>query len=275
MEGTEEQEKPVPRKSKPLVREAESLGWLAQSAVQPKKRREIDGVSVNSIVDLKAQLYRTQEQARLRADGMIGPEDLQARRKAGLDVTLLSRKNAGVEERSRRDEAELQRSSDRVAECYAALERKAKLYEQLVRGEAPDNEDTYNVDFLQKHTLEQEAELLRPQPSSFLGGAEEEPEAADLERAEGTGDGAMELPGGPAPEPDAPEDEDSARRRQRKQVISELARETDEARGRAEELKRQRAQQQEERRMRLKMEFLKRQAAKLRAADGQKPPPQP
>uniref|UniRef100_A0A061RW37 Cytochrome b561 ferric reductase transmembrane family protein n=1 Tax=Tetraselmis sp. GSL018 TaxID=582737 RepID=A0A061RW37_9CHLO len=202
MEGTEEQEKPVPRKSKPLVREAESLGWLAQSAVQPKKRREIDGVSVNSIVDLKAQLYRTQEQARLRADGMIGPEDLQARRKAGLDVTLLSRKNAGVEERSRRDEAELQRSSDRVAECYAALERKAKLYEQLVRGEAPDNEDTYNVDFLQKHTLEQEAELLRPQPSSFLGGAEEEPEAADLERAEGTGDGAMELPGGPAPEPD-------------------------------------------------------------------------
>ena len=54
---------------KPLVRDAESLGWLAQSAVQPKKRREIEGVSASSIVDLKAQLYRTQEE--VGCDGQL------------------------------------------------------------------------------------------------------------------------------------------------------------------------------------------------------------
>lgn len=29
---------------KPLARSVESLGWLASSGVQPKKRREIEGV---------------------------------------------------------------------------------------------------------------------------------------------------------------------------------------------------------------------------------------
>lgn len=58
--GKQQQQQPAGKK--PLSRDAESLGWLAQSSVQPKKRRDIEGVGASSILDLKAQLYRTQEE---------------------------------------------------------------------------------------------------------------------------------------------------------------------------------------------------------------------
>jgi len=47
------------------------------------------GVSGKGVVELQAQLYRTQEQARLRADGLPGVQDKHARRKAGRSSTLL------------------------------------------------------------------------------------------------------------------------------------------------------------------------------------------
>ena len=37
-----------------------------------------------------------------------------------------------------------------MAECYAALERKAALYDRLAAGQGDDDEDLYNVDFLHK-----------------------------------------------------------------------------------------------------------------------------
>jgi hypothetical protein len=41
------------------------------------------GVSGKGVVELQAQLYRTQEQARMRADGLPGVQDKEIRRKAG------------------------------------------------------------------------------------------------------------------------------------------------------------------------------------------------
>jgi hypothetical protein len=41
-------------------RDVESLGWMTESTKMPKKQRVIDGVGAGSLVDLKAQLYRTQ-----------------------------------------------------------------------------------------------------------------------------------------------------------------------------------------------------------------------
>lgn len=38
----------------------ESLGWLTESGVMPKKQREIEGVGASSLVDLQAQLFRAQ-----------------------------------------------------------------------------------------------------------------------------------------------------------------------------------------------------------------------
>ena len=52
----------------------------------------------------------------------------------------------------------LQTADDKLADSYAALERKAALYERLKAGEAGyDDEERYNVDFLRKGFLEDDA----------------------------------------------------------------------------------------------------------------------
>ena len=52
----------------------------------------------------------------------------------------------------------LQTADDKLADSYAALERKAQLYERLKAGEAGyDDEERYNVDFLKKGFLEDDA----------------------------------------------------------------------------------------------------------------------
>lgn len=61
----------------------------------------------------------------------------------------------------RRDKLQLKAETDGSA-SYAALERKAQLYEKLVRGELSDEDDRekYNVDFLRKGYLEDEFKEL-------------------------------------------------------------------------------------------------------------------
>ena len=51
---------------------------------------------------------------------------------------------------------------------YAALEKKAELYEKLVRGELPDEEDEekYCVDFFRKGLLQDEMQNEQPHHSS-------------------------------------------------------------------------------------------------------------
>ncbi|ONM39495.1 uncharacterized protein At4g18257 [Zea mays] len=134
-------------------RRVESLGWLTESAVMPKKHKAIEGVGAASILDLKAQLYRTQEEARNpTAPGAAasGGEFRRAKiRSAPTDP--LGAKNSGVESRAHKDKLELKAVKDGSA-SYAALEKKAELYEKLYRGELPDEEDKekYCVDFFQK-----------------------------------------------------------------------------------------------------------------------------
>lgn len=81
-----------------------NLGWLASSGVLPRKRKEIEGVGGSSILELQAQLYQAQENARLRGSGVAVPD----RRTAGLNVaSLMKGRNAGVEERDKKDRLEL------------------------------------------------------------------------------------------------------------------------------------------------------------------------
>lgn len=56
-----------------------------------------------------------------------------------------------------RDKLELKAEND-GSKSYAALEKKAELYEKLARGELPDEEDKekYCVDFFQKSLAEEE-----------------------------------------------------------------------------------------------------------------------
>jgi hypothetical protein len=82
---------------------AESLGWLAESTVMPKKHKAIEGVGAASIVELKAQLYRTQEEARKSKDSdpssssSSAADALRARKRSAAPPDLFSQKNSGVE----------------------------------------------------------------------------------------------------------------------------------------------------------------------------------
>lgn len=61
------------------------------------------GVSGASVVELKAELYRAQQDARLAQEGLLD-EDRRDRRKAGIDVSgILDKRNAGVEQRNAKD----------------------------------------------------------------------------------------------------------------------------------------------------------------------------
>ncbi|XP_039115615.1 uncharacterized protein At4g18257-like [Dioscorea cayenensis subsp. rotundata] len=135
----------------------ESLGWLTESSVMPKKHKAIEGVGASSIVELKAQLYRTQEETRKSKDS--DAEFLRAKKKP-LSNDLFSHKNTGVDARAHRDKMELKAVNDGSV-SYAALERKAELYDKLARGELPDEEDKekYCVDFFQKSLVEDQPQL--------------------------------------------------------------------------------------------------------------------
>ena len=50
----------------------------------------------------------------------------------------------------------LQTDTDKLNDSYAALERKAALYDKLSQGRFDDDEEQYNVDFLQKGLLTHE-----------------------------------------------------------------------------------------------------------------------
>lgn len=55
------------------------------------------------MVELKAELYRAQQDAKLAQEGLLD-EDRRDRKRAGIDVSgILERRNAGVEERDARD----------------------------------------------------------------------------------------------------------------------------------------------------------------------------
>ena len=63
--------------------------------------------------------------------------------------------------------AGVQTAQDKLDDSRAALERKAKLYERLATGQYADEGEVYNVDFLQKGTLEEEQQSLEREASAW------------------------------------------------------------------------------------------------------------
>ncbi|XVF27347.1 hypothetical protein REPUB_Repub14bG0099500 [Reevesia pubescens] len=117
----------------------------------PKKHRAIEGVGASSILELKAQLYKSQEESK-KSKELNGPdvEYHRAKKKiAPLNTFIL--KNSGVDVCALKDKLELKEVNDGSV-SYAALEKKAELYDKLVRGELSDEEDKekYCVDFFRK-----------------------------------------------------------------------------------------------------------------------------
>lgn len=103
-------------------------------------------------MDLKAELYRKQEQFKREK---IGQENAEA----GLKTKVTSKKpniwtkqNAGVSARAAKDAEQLAEEQVSLDAARRKLEEKARLYEQMTKGDFPDEETEalYLVDFTQK-----------------------------------------------------------------------------------------------------------------------------
>ncbi|KAK3238233.1 hypothetical protein CYMTET_51741 [Cymbomonas tetramitiformis] len=248
--------------SKRTTRDAESLGWITESGIMPKKQREIEGVSAASLVDLQAQLYRTQEDAKRRQEG-LEPLDDAGRKKSDFKVSsLFERRNGGVEERDRKDMLHTL-PEDPTSQCFQALERKAALYEKIARGEIPDNEDLYNVDFVRKGYLEDDPpehsriDLPRSYDEHGTGGMLSDDMQMARDRVSWEEESRRTM---------QEEKEREQRREQQKERIQEQAQKTRDGRERVQSLKERRASQVDRNRERLKAAFLKKQVEKLREA---------
>ncbi|CAH8355139.1 unnamed protein product [Eruca vesicaria subsp. sativa] len=93
----------------------------------PKKNHAIESLGPSSIMELKAQLYKSQEEAKQTKDFTGSDAQIAAK-------DSFATKNSGVESRALMDKLELKAVKD-GAVSYAALEKKAQLYEKLARGE--------------------------------------------------------------------------------------------------------------------------------------------
>jgi len=111
-----------------------SLGWIAESSVLPKKRKEIEGIGTSSLIDLKTIVY-TKEGENVFSKH---PHALPASKR--LKTSL---KNKGVDDRSRRDLEEEQAEQD----VDTHLKLKTEIYEKIARGDFDGDNEKYLVDF--------------------------------------------------------------------------------------------------------------------------------
>ncbi|KIZ06610.1 hypothetical protein MNEG_1344 [Monoraphidium neglectum] len=266
--------------------ERENYGWLASSAVPAKKRRLIEGVGDTGVVELQAQLYRTQQHVTQWKEGGLDPSDKHVRRRAGLDVSqLMQRSNDGVAARANADRLALKQTapdgSERLAESAAALERKAALYGRLARGEAQDEGEAYEVDFVAKGTLDDEerrgaGDWLEERDEARRRRAAGEGGAVDTSAAAlGSGGGMMSEDMWRERERRRWEEEEEARQKiervesERRQAYKEtvlgMTAETEAGRERAQEQKQARDAALAAKRQKLKAAFLQQQIAKAAA----------
>ncbi|CAN7013481.1 unnamed protein product [Brassica rapa subsp. trilocularis] len=240
----------------------ESLGWITESSIMPKKHRAIEGVGPSSIMELKAQLYKSQEEAKQTKD-FTGSDAQYHRAKERIAAKdSFAAKNSGVEGRALKDKLELKAVKD-GAVSYAALEKKAQLYEKLARGELSDEEaeEKYCVDFFRKGV--QRGDDLEP-PRTSNSSVSAPPEEL---KADGEDDGSLfstKFAGlGRAVE--------TADISQHVRMVREVHQEVNQAREKATELKQRRQEQATNRREKLKQAYLRKQLEKLKAQQQQQP----
>ncbi|XP_029989841.1 coiled-coil domain-containing protein 174 isoform X2 [Sphaeramia orbicularis] len=109
-------------------------------------------VTASSLVDLKAELYRKQEQFKQEK---LNQENTGTPFKSKDKVkkpTVWSKQNAGVSARAEKDAEQLLEEQKTLDTSRSKLEEKARLYEQMTKGDFPDEEteSLFLVDFTQK-----------------------------------------------------------------------------------------------------------------------------
>ncbi|PQQ04475.1 uncharacterized protein Pyn_15765 [Prunus yedoensis var. nudiflora] len=233
----------------------ESLGWLTESSIMPKKHRAIAGVGASSIMELKAQLYKSQEDSKKSKEFAGSEVEFHRAKKKITSHDPLSAKNSGVDARANKDKLELKAVNDGSA-SYAALERKAALYDKLVKGELSDEEDKekYCVDFFCKRVDQDEPQQTQHHDS---------PAVVSSENQDGESDASMLFSMKPLGlgRAAATMDNDVY-----KSFVREVHEEANVAREKASELKQRREEQAVARREKLKQAYIRKQLEKLKAA---------
>ncbi|XP_060776101.1 coiled-coil domain-containing protein 174 [Neoarius graeffei] len=115
-----------------------------------KKKKQYK-VTASSLVDLKAELYRKQEafrQEKLTQDaGSVAKSHNHTKK-----PSVWSKQNHGVTARAEKDVEKTAEEEQNLDKSRQKLEEKARLYEQMTKGDFPDEEteSLYLVDFTQK-----------------------------------------------------------------------------------------------------------------------------
>lgn len=233
----------------------ESLGWLTESSIMPKKHKAIAGVGASSIMELKAHLYKSQEESK-KSKELAGPDvEFHRAKKKITPKDLLSSHNSGVEARALKDKLELKAIKDGSV-SYAALEKKAAIYDKLVKGELSDEEDQekYCVDFFRKNLEQDESQLPQHHDASApreTDTPEDETEPSFLFNSKTTGLGRTS---------------GIVDNNEHKRFVREVHEEVNQAREKASELKLRRHEQAAARREKLKLAYLRKQIEKLKAS---------
>uniref|UniRef100_A0A8C9TDM5 Coiled-coil domain containing 174 n=1 Tax=Scleropages formosus TaxID=113540 RepID=A0A8C9TDM5_SCLFO len=115
-----------------------------------KKKKQYD-VTAASLVELKAELFRKQEQFH-RDKVRVDAGRKEPKCKSQKPGSVWRKQNEGVSARAQKDEQQVTEEEKSLEKSRRKLEEKAQLYEQMTRGDFPDEEteSLYLVDFTQK-----------------------------------------------------------------------------------------------------------------------------
>ncbi|KAJ1110729.1 hypothetical protein NDU88_008076 [Pleurodeles waltl] len=115
-----------------------------------KRKKPLD-VTASSLVDLKAELFRKQEEFKKEkllkdAGAPVKPKTVNKK------SNIWTKQNSGVTERAEKDVEERIEEEKTLDKSRQKLEEKAQLYDQMIKGDFPDEEteDLFLVDFTQK-----------------------------------------------------------------------------------------------------------------------------
>ncbi|NXA06222.1 CC174 protein, partial [Sapayoa aenigma] len=115
-----------------------------------RRKKPLD-VAASSLVDLKAELFRKQEE--FKKEKLLKDAGVFAKpRTSTKKPSIWTKQNAGVANRATKDVEQKTEEQDILDKSRKKLEEKAKLYEKMTKGDFPDEEteDLYLVDFTQK-----------------------------------------------------------------------------------------------------------------------------
>ncbi|XP_015284859.1 PREDICTED: coiled-coil domain-containing protein 174 isoform X2 [Gekko japonicus] len=115
-----------------------------------RRKKPLD-VTVSSLVDLKAELFRKQEE--FKKEKILKDAGTFVKTKAtNKKPSIWTKQNKGVSDRAEKDAEQKIEEQQTLDKARQKLEEKAKLYEKMTKGDFPDEEteDLYLVDFTQK-----------------------------------------------------------------------------------------------------------------------------